>query len=374
MSVTASGIHTCRRILNSLLNSRQRLYSTLKPIEQASLPEEVVSAARCGASTWPPTGLAPHQAAEAASLLGIHFLEVGTLPPECSVTIHQLMRTVATCQFWRLPTVVDPREVRSAADLVTGSTESGDPLLVVFPDDESCQAHAAAAGFEVAGSIEMSSLNLLESWQASQYSASPIAGVVIHTAETAAKAAQPAALTARVLPTMLGLAYSLRVEAAARVVEMWREAGLSSAQVPSGELALLARHPFGVLHHKKDGSLLERLCDGRSAAGPLLFAAADTVLCEHLQLNTQTAKYQVQHCTIGMVMRALQKADSMDDGWRLVYGWDESIRDGRYGPESVWEGGKKLCLEWPTPQETLEIFQAAGIDLLDAQDSSDAHA
>jgi len=236
-------------------------------------------------------------------------------------------------------------------------------LLVAFPDDDSIEAHASAAGFEVNGSIEMSSHDLLESWQASQYGPTPIAGLVVHTADTAAEAEQPTPFTERILPTMLGLSYSVRVEAAVRVVAMWREAGAVPAQAPTGELALLARHPFGVLH-KKEGQILTRLCDGRDG-GPLLFAAADTVMCEHLQLNEQTPNYDVQHCTMAMVVRALQKAGSTE-GLRLIYGWDESITELGDGPNSnIWAGGKKLCFDWHSPEEMVEVFRhSAGIDLL----------
>ena len=84
------------------------------------------------------------------------------------------MRTVATCQFWRLPTTVEPSKVRSAADLVTGLDEDGQPLLVAFPDDETIRPRGTRRT-EAAGSIEMSSPTSSRAGRL-QYSQSPIGG------------------------------------------------------------------------------------------------------------------------------------------------------------------------------------------------------
>jgi len=59
-------------------------------------------------------------------------------------------------------------QVKTAADLITGSGPKGESLLVAFPDEQSMFIHAAEVGYEVKGSLRMSSLELLETWQASQ--------------------------------------------------------------------------------------------------------------------------------------------------------------------------------------------------------------
>ena len=325
---------------------------------------EATTAARRGASKWPPSAISGAGAAEAAHLLRVHYADAGALPPECTVPIHQLIRTIATFQRWKLPTVVAPDQVRTAADLVTGFTREGEPLLVAFPDDESIAAHARVAGFDTVGSIEMSSQNLLETWHGSQQQERKLGGIVFHTAETAAASAEhPTPFVNPILSTMLGLSYSVRVEAAVRVLQLWMDAGSPMRSAPVGEMHLLSRHPWSVLHHKQEGSLLNRLCDG-STGDPVLFSAADTAICEHLQLNTQTDKYEINHCTMGMVLRAMSRGTE-PLGLRLVYGWHESITTDAdpAEPANVWEGGQKLVLD--VGPEVVPLFkEAADVDLL----------
>ena len=76
--------------------SARRLFSTLRSLEDSSLPDHVVAAARHGATRFPPTSLDSHEAAEAASMLRTHFLAHGTLPPECAVPIHQVDPIIGT--------------------------------------------------------------------------------------------------------------------------------------------------------------------------------------------------------------------------------------------------------------------------------------
>ena len=76
--------------------SARRLFSTLRSLEDSSLPDHVVAAARHGATRFPPTSLDSHEAAEAASMLRTHFLARGTLPPECAVPIHQVDPIICT--------------------------------------------------------------------------------------------------------------------------------------------------------------------------------------------------------------------------------------------------------------------------------------
>ena len=99
---------------------------------------------------------------------------------------------------------------------------------------------------------------------------------------------------------MLGLCYSIRVESAIRNVAAVLSLSDNNLSMPT-ELEIIAKHPFGVLHHKEEKSLLMRLSDGRDL-GPIMMSAADLSIDEHAQLSTHQTKYETAHCTLGMVM------------------------------------------------------------------------
>jgi len=288
--------------------------TTLKPIagleEDAESITAAIEFAHHAAQIWPLSNITPEDASKAARYLRNMFvLRSGGLPEDAAVPIHQLMRVAAGFERWAVPTTVPPEQVRTAADLVVGTVQdTGSPLLLAFPDEATIASAVRAGELQASGSLHLSGFELLESWHRSQQGTGPIAGVVMHSHDSAGSRGPAAPFVPPLLPTMLGFCYSSRVEGAVRALGEWLTAGGGVAEAPVAAMQLIAQHPFGVLHHATEKSLLTRASGG----GPLMITAVDMAIHERQRLQGKAGQYEALHCTLGMVTKALIKAGAPD--------------------------------------------------------------
>lgn len=158
-----------RVLFRSLSRRWNQTHCTLAPLSGMGPPleQDSVEFARLTAAK-PPSEITASEAGRAADSLRTSFVErPGGVAEEFAVPIHLLMRIVATYERWVVPTAVAPTEVRTVADLITGTVqETGAPVLLAYPDVDAMAAHAGDLG--VTDSLIISAHELLESWQRSQ--------------------------------------------------------------------------------------------------------------------------------------------------------------------------------------------------------------
>ena len=180
-----------------------------------------------------------------------------------------------------------------------------------------------------------------------------LSGVVLNPAS---EGGADAILNEMVLPHLVGLAAAQRIEAALADLARWIPEPVAET-APNEALQIIDEFEsfVALLHIAPDG---EQYLQTSSSGEALLYTGADLVgRASELLLQSHAADLDGEWRTVRVPLRQVVKASAVQGGAgvEFVYGWNAERSVG---------GNEVVSLRFPTAQLLIDLFAAAGCDLM----------
>ena len=310
-------------------------------------------------------------AGTAAQILQLPVPEQAAEGDPWAVPLAQLLRGVVSYRSWLVPTD------GSAMQTMSLDTQPDRPVLVACADATALASSPSPLDPEQRNHVTFKGAELVFQWNQSlssdvsfkgpdgsgdasgSDSKGGLGGIVFNPSLTAdGQTTGTGVLTELCLPHLISISMAQPVEAALDAISSWIEEDGDEEEeeveapphIVNG-LQGLARYPFTALVHVSPNG--EQRIQTSAEGNTVLLTAVDLAAAAAAVLNKQEdvpGEWRAVHVPLSGVVQASRSQQS-DNGIELTYGWQE--------------GGGVERLILPSVEATVELWGAAGVDLVD---------